>query len=65
MCYEQGVMNELIFKKYYMYTTYLPKHLVHNKGIDKTMKACNTNTFILHLYGSTDDLRTACFLRLI
>lgn len=65
MCYEQGVMNDLIFKKYHRYTTCLPKYLVYNIGIDKTIKVCNTNTFILHLCGSTDDLRTACFSRFI
>ncbi len=65
MCYEQGVMNELIFKKYYINTTCLPKYIVYNKNIDKTMKTCTVNTFILHLYASAEDLRTECFLRFV
>jgi hypothetical protein len=63
LCYEQGIMNELIFQKYYKYTTCLPDYLVLNNGIDKTMETCNKDTFILHLYSSDNDLRKKCFMR--
>lgn len=65
LCYEQGVMNKLIFKKYYKYTTCLPKYLVLNEYIDEDMITCNEDTFILHLYNSSNDLRTKCFSRFI
>lgn len=63
LCYEQGIMNELIFGKYYKYTTCLPEYLVFNEGIGENMKTCDEDTFILHLYGSSNDLRTKCFMR--
>lgn len=65
LCYEQGVMNKIIFNKYAKYSTGLPNYVVYNMDIDDTMKTCNSDTFILHLYGSSDELRTKCFLRYV
>ena len=65
LCYEQGIMNELIFETYYKYTTCLPEYLVYNEGIGENMKTCDVDTFILHLYGSSNDLRTKCFMRFV
>jgi hypothetical protein len=65
LCYEQGVMNKLIFDKYYNNTTCLPQYIVHNTGIDDTLKTCNTDTFILHLYGSKNETRAKCFSRFV
>ena len=65
LCYEQGVMNQLIFDKYYNNTTCLPQYLVYNIGIDETLKSCDIDTFILHLYGSKNELRTKCFSRFV
>ena len=65
LCYEQGAMNKLIFEKYYKYTTCLPKHIVFNEHIDESMNTCNEDTFIIHLYGSPNDLRAKCFSRFV
>lgn len=65
LCYEQGVMNKLIFEKYYKNTTCLPKYIVFNEGIDDSMKTCNKDTFILHLFGSPNNLREKCFSRFV
>lgn len=65
MCYEQGVMNMLIFNKYFKYTTCLPSHIIHNGYITDKNKMCDIDTFILHLYISNNDLRAKCFKRFI
>jgi hypothetical protein len=65
LCYEQGIMNQLIFDKYYNNTTCLPQYLVYNVAIDETLKSCNLDTFILHLYGSQNKFRTKCFSRFV
>lgn len=65
LCYEQGIMNELIFQKYYKYTTCLPEYLVLNDYINETNDICNEDTFILHIYGSPDKLREKCFLNYV
>jgi hypothetical protein len=54
-CYEQGVMNLLIYDDYYKYTTVLPNNIVLNSN------KCNTNVFIMHLYASSNDKRITCF----
>jgi hypothetical protein len=54
-CYEQGVMNILIADKYYKNTTVLPNNIIYNFG------KCNKDTFIMHLYGSSNDTRVKCF----
>ena len=65
MCYEQGVMNTLIFDKYFKYTTCLPSHIIYNGYISETNELCDVDTFILHLYISNNDLRAKCFRRFI
>jgi hypothetical protein len=65
LCYEQGVMNKLIFDRYEKYSTGLPNYIVYNMNINDNMETCNSDTFILHLYGSSDELRTKCFLRYV
>ncbi len=65
LCYEQGIMNKLIFDKYYNNTTSLPQYLVYNGGIDDTLKTCNIDTFILHLYASGYEQRAKCFTRFV
>jgi hypothetical protein len=65
LCYEQGIMNELIFQKYYKYTTSLPRYLVLNRGITDTLETCDEDAFILHLYGSPNDARVKCFSRFV
>lgn len=54
-CYEQGMMNDLLFEKYMNYTTILPNSIFFNYYI------CDNNTFIMHLYGSSDNERKTCF----
>lgn len=54
-CYEQGIMNIMILKKYYKFTTILPKNIIYNK--DK----CNKEAFIMHLYNSSQEKRLKCF----
>jgi hypothetical protein len=61
MCYEQGIMNTLIYDKYSQFTTCLPTSIVHNGNILKSNDACDINTFILHLYNSDNELREGCF----
>lgn len=46
-CYEQGAMNDLIYNKYYNYTTILSNDIIFN-GFD----CKDDNIFILHNYGS-------------
>jgi hypothetical protein len=65
LCYEQGVMNKLIFDKYYNYTTCLPKYIVYNEWISEDMLTCDKDTFILHIYGSPNELRSKCFKRFL
>ena len=65
MCYEQGIMNTLIFDKYFKYTTCLPSHIIHNGRISETNEMCDIDTFILHLYISSSDLRAKCFRRFV
>lgn len=65
LCYEQGVMNKLIFDKYEKYSTGLPKYIVYNISINDSMKICDSDTFILHLCGSSNELRKKCFLRYV
>jgi hypothetical protein len=45
LCYEQGAMNNLIYDKYYKYTTILSNNIILNSH------HCNEKTFILHNYG--------------
>ena len=45
LCYEQGAMNNLIYDKYYKYTTILSNDIILNSHY------CNEKTFILHNYG--------------
>ena len=54
-CYEQGIMNILIANKYQTAVTILPNSLIYNKDI------CKNDVFIMHLYGSSNDKRLACF----
>jgi hypothetical protein len=65
MCYEQGVMNMLIFNKYFKYTTCLPSHIIYNGYINETNGICDIDTFILHLCGSNNELRSKCFRRFV
>lgn len=54
-CYEQGQMNLMIADKYYDRTTVLPNDIILNYAI------CVENTFLMHLYASTDQKRKDCF----
>lgn len=54
-CYEQGIMNILIFKSYIEYTTMLPKSIIYNNYI------CCKKAFIMHLYASSNEERVKCF----
>ena len=44
-CYEQGTINDLIYSKYYKYTTILSTNIIFNTHY------CNEESFILHNYG--------------
>lgn len=57
-CYEQGQMNLLIAEKYSENTTVLPNEIILNFG------KCYDNTFIMHLYGGSDDERIKCLSKL-
>jgi hypothetical protein len=61
MCYEQGVMNMLIFEKYANYTTCLPEYIIYN-GDSNT---CNADTFIYHMFASKEKERNSCFKRFV
>lgn len=65
LCYEEGIMNKLIFEKYYKYTTCLPKYYVYTDKITPNNKLCDFDTFILHLGMSDNNLRAKCFNRYI
>jgi hypothetical protein len=65
LCYEQGIMNKLIFDTYYKYTTCLPKNIIFNGKITENNDYCLADTFILHLYISDNKLRTKCFEKYI
>ena len=54
-CYEQGVINILIDKKYYKYTTLLTNDIIFNYNV------CSDEVFIMHLYASSPDYRVRCF----
>lgn len=54
-CYEQGVMNILIYDKYYLYTTVLTNRIFFNYSV------CSDDVFIMHLYDSKPNLRVNCF----
>lgn len=53
-CYEQGQMNLNIADKYLKYTTVLPNEYILNMG------KCDDQTFIMHLYGGSDEARKEC-----
>lgn len=61
LCYEQGVMNYLIYNKYFLNTILLDNSIIMNTDtcVD------NKNIFILHFYGnklgSTEEQRIKCF----
>ena len=50
-------------QKYYKYTTCLPSYIVHNAYITENNKTCDVDTFILHLYISSSEMRSKCFKR--
>lgn len=54
-CYEQGQMNLLIADKYYDKTTVLPNDILLNYNM------CTEDTFLMHLYASSDQKRKECF----
>lgn len=51
-CYEQGIMNDLIYSKYNKYTTVLTDNIFNNSI------HCNEKSFFLHNYGTNFVLRT-------
>ena len=54
-CYEQGNINNLIYNKYFKYTSILSTNIIYNTLM------CNKNTFILHNYsGNNYDIKN-CF----
>jgi hypothetical protein len=65
LCYEQGVMNKLIYNKYYKYTTCLPNYYVSTTKITESYDTCDTDTFILHLGMSENNLRSKCFKKFV
>jgi hypothetical protein len=54
LCYEQGIMNKLIYEKYIDYTT-----ILYNDIIKNTYN-CDNNSFILHNFGKNND-KLKCF----
>jgi len=54
-CYEQGIMNILIYDKYYLNTTVLTNKVFFNYNI------CSNDVFIMHLYASKPASRVSCF----
>lgn len=60
-CYEQGKMNDLIYKKYYNYTTTLPFKYIYNGYTMDTCKKEDIDEFIIHMYGQKDYIRDECF----
>jgi len=56
-CYEQGAMNLVIADKYLKNTTVLPNNIIFNYF------KCSDNTFLMHLYDSTNDQREKCFVK--
>jgi len=63
LCYEQGIMNMLIFDYFYKYTTCLPSNIIYNGRLTQNNNLCNIDTFILHLYVTDNELRANCFSR--
>lgn len=61
LCYEQGVMNELIKSKYAANTAIVPNYFFMNTRHCTPEK----NTFILHLNGRSEDARKTCFSRVL
>lgn len=57
-CYEQGQLNLHIADKYSKYTTVLPNDVILN------FSSCNDNTFIMHLYGSSNNAREECLSKI-
>ena len=53
-CYEQGMMNEILIKRFREYTTVLPCKMVHNGN------TCEGD-FIIHLFDSKAETRARCF----
>ena len=54
-CYEQGIMNYMIYEKYKNNTTILNPKIIRNTY------HCNKNNFILHKYGSKPEDIFNCF----
>jgi hypothetical protein len=57
-CYEQGVMNRLLYDRFRDYVTILPPEYIHNGMV------CDGD-FITHLYNSSAIARANCFRALI
>lgn len=53
-CYEQGMMNEILYKKYFKNTTILGSEWIYNS------RKCD-GEFIIHLNGETEESRKKCF----
>lgn len=53
-CYEQGVMNEILYERYRDYVTILPPKYIHNS------QRCEGD-FITHMYNSSPTARANCF----
>lgn len=65
LCYEEGIMNNLIYNKYYTHTTCLPSYFVSTNKITESYNSCITDTFILHLELSDNKLRAECFKKFV
>jgi len=57
-CYEQGVMNRILYDRFREYVTILPPEYIHNGMV------CDGD-FITHLYNSSPTARANCFRSLI
>jgi hypothetical protein len=53
-CYEQGIMNDLLFQRFLEATTVLGPEYIHNG------KTCEGG-FLVHVYGSSEQTRANCF----
>lgn len=53
-CYEQGVMNQMLYDVYRDAVTVLPSTYIHHG------KMCDGD-FIIHVYGASNTMRTNCF----
>lgn len=55
VCYEQGIMDEILLSKYLKFAVLIPTNIFFNN------KECRNDVFIHHMYGSSNEERVNCF----